>query len=271
MRYFLLAPLLLAAVVSVAQLSAQPNSNSQSSTPGHRDSDTCLICKRCPTSLEDSQSSAACLLCQACSAQVENQQVDQPTTPVTTTKVVAKDEAPREWRTYSGALDLHFESGAVFNGPTLAVCDISSFECSDSGKTHIAGKLGATYWMTPTLGLSLDTVLMDGGSIAGISENSVGAYLGLQLQKPNGAVRPYLEFAPGYIHSFTTGNSGAVQFNPDLASVKAGGGIRFVVRRNWGIKLGVNALPSFSGLGHQTPVIVTAGWFWQSKGKSHGE
>jgi len=319
MKHFFLLLILLAALFGVAQQSPQPQPDGQSahlgpkinlepepssqalsqdSRTGTQNSDTCLICRPCPTSSDDNQPSATCLLCKACSqtqstagtatsapeekppvpsvpaapdvavsAKVHTQQVNQPVAPVAPAAIVAKNDAPHDWRTHSGALDLHFETGGVFNGPSIAVCDINTYTCSDSGKTHLAGNLGATYWMTPMFGLSLDTVLMDGGTIAGVTENSIGAYLGLQLQKPSGAVRPYLELAPGYIHSFTTGDSGTVQFNPDLASMKAGGGIRCMVGRHWGVKLGVDALPSFSGLGHQTPITATVGWFWQSKGR----
>jgi hypothetical protein len=280
MKYILLAPVLLVSLVSVAQQSPQSETVTPNPIPETQNPDACLVCRPCPNSSVDAQGSNTCLLCKACTvtaaaerltaetASPASQQTYQPVVPVSPPLTGPRITSPPEWRTHSGAIDLHFETGGVFHGPTIVACDINTGVCENSGRTHIAGALGATYWITPSLGLSLDTIVMDGGSIAGVTENSVGAYLGLQFQRSRGAIRPYLEVAPGYLHSFTTGNSGAAQFNPDLASVKAGGGIRFMVGRRWGVKLGVDALPSFSGTGHQTPVTVTAGWFWQSKGKS---
>jgi hypothetical protein len=307
MKHLLLMSIMLTALVSVAQPSPQEQSdtasthaqpsmsiasttapeetNGQNSNDGTATSDTCLMCKACSTQT-DTQNSTTCLMCKPCSHSeaaagaasttvgrlVVGERLPMSSTPAPPgTSVSQGNAAPEEWRTHRGAFDLHFETGGVFHGPTIVACDIGSGVCEDSGRTHLAGSFGATYWMTPSLGLSIDSVVMDGGTIAGATENSVGAYLGLQYQRSRGAVRPYLEVAPGYLHSFTSGNGSAAQFNPDLASVKIGGGFRFLVGRRWGVKIGADALPSFSGIGHQTPVTVTAGWFWQSKGSGHAE
>lgn len=276
--------------MSVASITAPEGTNGQNSNDGTAVSDTCLMCKACSTQT-DPQSSTTCLICKPCSHSDgaagatlaasttvgplvvgERLPVSRSSTPAPPgTNISQGNVAPAEWRTHHGAFDLHFETGGVFHGPTIVACDIGSGVCEDSGRTHLAGSLGAIYWITPSLGLSIDTVLLDGGTIAGATENSVGAYLGLQYQRSRGAIRPYLEVAPGYLHTFTMGNGSAAQFNPDLASVKVGGGFRFLVGRRWGVKIGADALPSFSGIGHQTPVTVTAGWFWQSKGRGHAE
>jgi hypothetical protein len=273
--------------ISVASRTAPEGTSGQNSNDGTATSDTCLMCMACSTQ-SDLQNSTTCLMCRPCShsepaagatsTTVGSSVVGErlPVSPSSTpeppgTNVSKGNVVPTEWRTHHGAFDLHFETGGVFQGPTIVACDIGSGVCEDSGRTHLAGSLGATYWITPSLGLSTDTVLMDGGTIAGATENSVGAYLGLQYQRSRGPIRPYLEVAPGYLHSFTTGNGSAAQFNPDLASVKVGGGFRFLVGRRWGVKIGADALPSFSGIGHQTPVTVTAGWFWQSKGRGPTE
>lgn len=304
----LLAAFLAVAIVSAAQQSPQAGHGEferQDSQYGDTSQDSCLVCRPCPNSSADTQTGSSCLLCRACPARTEsaraasglkteNQNAQESpsaqTPPISANSgnaasasnppsyqplrpspaaVSAKNSSPSEWQTHSGAIDLHYEVGGVFHGPSIAACDLSTGFCADSGRTHIAGNLGVTYWIRPTLGLSLESVLMDGGSIAGTTQNAIGAYLGLQFQRSRGSIRPYLEVAPGYIHSFATGNSSSAftEINPDVASVRAGGGFRFFVGKRWGVKVGVNALPSFNGIAHQTFVTATGGVFWQSKGR----
>jgi hypothetical protein len=271
----------------IIQLAAAQTSGLADSPPVTQSVETCLVCRRCPNSI-NTQTPDSCLLCKACSAPAQASTVSPsvPTVsvgsqpayqPVTVQPAAAdsKPPIPPEWRTHSRAIDLHFESGAVFRGFTVGACvvdiDTGSISCQDSGRTHVAASIGATYWLKPSLGLSLDTVILDAGTVAGLTGTTVGGYFGVQFQRPSGAIRPYLEVAPGYMHSFTTGSADAILFNPDLASVKAGGGVRFLVRRRWGVKMGVDVLPSFSGISHLTPITFTAGWFWQSKGKGGTE
>jgi len=185
-----------------------------------------------------------------------------------TTSTASTPQAPH---VNAGAVDLNFEPGGVFNGPTLVACDVSSsIVCTSSGKTHIAGKAGATYWMTPSLGLNFDFVMMDGGKISGVTENAYTAHVGIQFQNSHGTVRPFLELAPGYYGSFLSGDtSGFVSSgNESGAAVKMGGGVRIQAWKNSGLKCSVDALPVFSSGVHQTPVIMTLGWFWQSKGRA---
>jgi len=63
------------------------------------------------------------------------------------------------------------ETGGVFHGPTIVACDIAP----ESAKTQ-AGHTGWLFrchlWIT-LIGLSIDCVVMDGGTIAGATENSV--------------------------------------------------------------------------------------------------
>ena len=313
MKLTLLAAVLAVSLVSMAQQSPEPAQSASANQNLHdRDTSegSCLICRRCPNSSAGTETGDSCLLCRACFATAdrtgavvgpiaaESQQTYQlgvaqpPATNMNTSIAVTAGTSPfhqpttaspvvtstktttsEEWRTHSGAIDLHYEVGAVFHGPTIAACDINTGLCADSGRTHIAGNLGASYWIKPSLGLSLETVLMDGGNIAGTTQNAIGAYLGLQFQRSRGSIRPYVEVAPGYIHSFATGNTSSAftEINPDVASVRAGGGFRFLIGKRWGLKVGVAALPSFNGIAHDTFVTATSGLFWQSKGKTGAE
>lgn len=199
-------------------------------------------------------------------------------TPVQIPK--SKPNIPPGARAHS--FDLHIDSGWAFHlpGAQAAVITPTGAAFSPIKTIHVAPSAGVTFWITRWVGAYADVVGIDGGSAsAGIdgigaeeTVNFTGSYFGTQFQFPKGWIRPYADVGGGVFHVSANGNAIGVaeQGSANLGSIRAGGGVRFMCSKRWGVKFSAEAYHfSGSGISGNFPRIG-AGWFFQTKPSGDG-
>jgi len=165
----------------------------------------------------------------------------------------------------------------VFNlpGAQAAIVTDSGSVISPERKTHIAPSAGATFWITPALGVYGDFVAIDGGKAFAqlgsdtvtVTDNLYAGYGGVQFQAHKTGIRPYVDFGVGGVHDSAQMTLDGVSqpASANAFSVRGGGGLRTMVSSHWGVKVSAEVY-YFRGNGvSRTYPRIGVGWFYQTK------